>query len=66
MLPFDFILERDQKNIFYYRCVVESSTDLVLDLLLFDKHEYTHGIFRSVTLVSVFTLRLYLIPIFRE
>ena len=31
--------------------------DLVLDFLLFDKDEYTHGIFQSVILVSIFVLR---------
>ena len=26
---------------------------------LFDRHEYTHGITRSVILISIFTLRVY-------
>ena len=31
--------------------------DLVLDFLLFDKDEYTHGTFQSVILVRIFVLR---------
>ena len=41
-LPFNFTLERDPKNIFYYQRDVEIYTDQVLDFLLFDRHEYTH------------------------
>ena len=41
-LPFDFALERDPKNVFYYKRDVENYTDQVLDFLLFDRHEYTH------------------------
>ena len=41
-LPFDFTLERDPKNIFYYQPDVESYMDQFLDFLLFDRHEYTH------------------------
>ena len=41
-LPFDFALERDPKNIFYYQRDVENYTDQVLNFLLFDKLEYTH------------------------
>ena len=55
-LPFDFVLGRDPENIYYYQYDVESYTDLVLDFLIFNKHEYTHRIFRSVILVSLFTL----------
>ena len=58
----NFVLERDQKNIFYYQCNVENYTNQVLDFLLFDKHENTNGIF------SLF-LKIWLtesIPIFRE
>ena len=51
MLSFDFVLEREPKNILYYQCDVESYMDLVLDFLLFDKHEYTPGIF--VILLSI-------------
>ena len=58
-LPFDFLLERDPKNIFYYQREVENYTDQVLGFLLFDKHEYTHGIFRFAILVSIFMLRVY-------
>ena len=35
-LPFDFVLERDPRNIYYQRDV-GNYTDLVLDFLLFDK-----------------------------
>ena len=43
--PFDFVLERDLKITFYYQRDLENYTDQVLDFLLYDKHEYTHGIF---------------------
>ena len=59
-LPFDFKLERGPKNIFYYQYEVESYTGLVLDFSLFDKREYTHGIFRSAILANMFTLGVYL------
>ena len=49
VLPIDFALERDPKNIFYYQCDVENYTNQVLNFLLFDIHEY---IFWSVILVS--------------
>ena len=39
-LSFNFALESDPKNIFYYQCDVENCTDQVLDFLLFDSHEY--------------------------
>ena len=42
VLPFDFALERDPKNIFYYQRDVENYTDQVLNFLLFDRHEYIH------------------------
>ena len=39
--------------------------DQVLDFLLFDKYEYTDGIFRSVILVNIFMLRVYVtFPLF--
>ena len=38
--PFDFALERDPENIFYYQLDVENYTDQVLNFLLFDRHEY--------------------------
>ena len=41
-LPFDFVLERDPKNIFYYQRDVENYRDQVLNFLLFDRHEYKH------------------------
>ena len=41
-LPFDFALERDPKNIFYYQRDIENYTDQVLNFLLFDRHEYIH------------------------
>ena len=34
--------------------------DLVLNFQLLDKHEYLPGIFRSVILVSIFTVQVYL------
>ena len=37
-LPFDFMLEIDPKNIFYYQCDVENYEDQDLDFLLSDKH----------------------------
>ena len=37
--------QRDPKNILYYQRNVENLTDQVLDFLLFDKDEYTDGIF---------------------
>ena len=40
--PFDFALERDPKNIFFYQHDVENYTDQVLNFLLFDRHEYIH------------------------
>ena len=42
VLPFDFALERDPKNIFYYQRDVENYMDQVLSFLLFDRHEYIH------------------------
>ena len=48
-LPFHFVLERDPKMFFYCQHDVENFTELVLDFLLFDKHEYGHGIFRSTS-----------------
>ena len=41
-LPFNFALERNPKNIFYYQCNVENYTDQVLNFLLFDRHECIH------------------------
>ena len=57
---------RDPKNIFNYQRDVENYTDQVLNFLLFDKHEYTHGIFGSVILVSIFTLRVYVTLFFPQ
>ena len=42
VLSFDFALERDLKNIFYYQHDIENYTDQVLNFLLFDRHEYIH------------------------
>ena len=42
-LPFDFVLERDLKSIFYYQRYVENYTDQVLKFLLFDKCEICYG-----------------------
>ena len=41
-LPFDFALERDPKNIFYYQRDVENYADQVLNFLLNDRHECIH------------------------
>ena len=41
-LPFDFALEREPKNIFYYQHDIENYMDQVLNFLLFDRHEYIH------------------------
>ena len=41
-LPFDFALERDLKNIFYYQHDIGNYTDQVLNFLLFNRHEYIH------------------------
>ena len=41
-LPFDFALGKDRKNIFYYQHDVENYIGLVLNFLLFDRHEYIH------------------------
>ena len=41
-LAFDFALDRDPKNIFYYQHDVENYTDWVLNFLLFDRHEYIY------------------------
>ena len=57
IFPFEFVLKRDLKNIFYYQHDVENYMDLV-DFLWFGKHEYTTGIFQSVILVSIFMLRV--------
>ena len=40
VLPFDFVLERDPKNIFYYQHNIENYADQVINFLLFDRHEY--------------------------
>ena len=40
VLPVDFALERDPKNIFHFQRDVENYTDQVLNFLLFDRHEY--------------------------
>ena len=42
-LPFDFALERDPKNIFYYQRDVESFTDQVLNFISLDRQEYIHA-----------------------
>ena len=34
--------------------------DVALNFLLFEIHEYTHGVFQSVILVSINRLRIYL------
>ena len=41
-LPFDFMLQRDPKNILYYQRDVENDMDQVLNFFLFHKHEYKH------------------------
>ena len=42
----------------YYQRDVENYAEEVLNFLLFGKHEYTHGIFWSLILVSVFMSRV--------
>ena len=42
VLPFNFVLERDPENIFYYQVDIENYMDQVLNFLLFDRHEYAH------------------------
>ena len=42
VLPFNFALNRDPKNIFYYQRDVEDYTDQVLNFWLFNRHEYIH------------------------
>ena len=53
--------QRDTKNVFYYQCDegVIRELDLVIHLL-FAKNEYTHVIFPSVILVSIFMSQVYL------
>ena len=41
VLPFDLVLKRDPKNIFYYQHDIGNYTDQVLNFL-FDRHEYIH------------------------
>ena len=40
VLPFNFALESNLKNIFYYQRDAENYTDQALDFLSFDRHEY--------------------------
>ena len=54
------MLARDPKNVFCYQFDVENYAGYVLDFLLFAGDEYTHGIFQSVILVSIFMLRVYI------
>ena len=53
VLSFHSMLDWDPKNIFNYQHDVQNYRDQVLDFTLFDKHEYTHGIFWSVILVNI-------------
>ena len=65
--PLNFVLERerDPKNIFYYQRDVELYRSR--PYFLFDIHEYTHGIFQSEILVSIFLLRVYVtFPLFLQ
>ena len=59
MRPFDLVLERDPKNIFFFECNVESFADLVLDFLyyLISMNIHTELV---LILVSIFTLWFYL------
>ena len=41
-LPFNFAFETDPKNIFYYQRDAENYMDQVLNVFLFDRHEYIH------------------------
>ena len=45
VLSFTSVLEADPKNIFSYLRDVENYIGHVLDVLLFDKHQYTHQMF---------------------
>ena len=47
-LPFDFALERDPKNIFYYQRDIENYTDQILNFLLLVRHEYIHTEFSGL------------------
>ena len=55
-LPFDFALERDLENIFYYQCDVELYGPGPQFFVIRYTRIYTHGIFRSVILVSILML----------
>ena len=46
VLPFDSVLERDPKNIFYYQCDVENYTNQVLSFFIhtIDMNNYTHNL----------------------
>ena len=54
------ITERPEKLFSINQCDTESYTDLIVDFLLFDEHDYTHGIFRSVILISIIILQAYI------
>ena len=56
LLLFNFVLDRVQKNIFYCQFGKQNYMDQVLKFLLVDKDEWMHGTFRSVIIVSIFTL----------
>ena len=60
-LPFDFALERDLKNISYYQRDIENYMDQVLNFFVIQKTWiYKHRISRSVILVSILMLQVYL------
>ena len=42
MLPFDFTLERNPKNVSYYHRNIENYMDQTLKFLLRDRHEYIY------------------------
>ena len=51
--------QQEHLHIFHYQCDINNYTYQVFNFLLFDNHEYTHGIFLSVFLVSIFMLLVY-------
>ena len=42
VLPFEFMLGKDPKNIFPYQHDIENYTDQIVNFSLFDRHEYTY------------------------
>ena len=55
-----FLLRERPEKYFVLLVWRREYANLVLNFLLFDRHEYRHGNFRSIILVSIFTLWVYL------